>query len=167
MGWERLDEDPNKSRTEAQAEEAVFAAEAHAAVGAGTSALRLRPEGSHALRCKRAQGRRTDRSAAIVRAIGAKFRNMGETVLYESASGAGLKRSDFFRLLSGRHFDVGVHSRDEIVQLPPLQLGTGAVGAPTVQTATQQVAWRAWVVEADKVCFGALPRWNQTIAPQN
>ena len=30
--------------------------------------LRLRPEGSHALMCKRAQGRRTERSAAIVHA---------------------------------------------------------------------------------------------------
>ena len=34
--------------------------------------------------------------------------------------------------------------------------GADAVGSPTVRTATQQAAWRAWVVEADKVCFGAL-----------
>ena len=47
---------------------------------------------------------------------------------------------------------------DEIVQFPPLQLGAGGVGSPTVQTATQQAAWRAWIVEADKVCFGALTR---------
>ena len=83
---------------------------------------------------------------------------MGETELYESASGAGLKRSDFFRVLSGRHFAVGVYSLDEIVQFPLLQLGAGAAGGTTVQTATQQAAWRAWVVEADKVCFGALTR---------
>ena len=58
--------------------------------------LRLRPEGSHTLRCKRAQGRRTERSAAIVHAIGAKFKSIGETVFYESASGdVGLKRSDY------------------------------------------------------------------------
>ena len=157
-GWERLNEDPNGSQTEAQAEEAVFAAEARAAVATGTAVLRLRPEGSHALRCKRAQGRRTERSAAIVHALGAKFKSMGETVFYESASGAGLKRSDYFRLLSGRHFDVGVYSLDEIVQFPPLQLGAGGVGSPTVRTATQQAAWRAWIVEADKVCFGALTR---------
>ena len=55
-------------------------------------------------------------------------------------------------------FDVGVYSLDEIVQFPPLQLGAGAVGGPTVQTATQQAAWRAWVVEADNVCFGAVTR---------
>ena len=61
-------------------------------------------------------------------------------------------------MLSGRHFDVGVCSLDEIVQFPPLQLGAGGVGSPTVQTATQQAAWRAWTVEADKVCFGALTR---------
>ena len=61
-------------------------------------------------------------------------------------------------MLSGRHFDVGVYSLDEIVQFPPLQLGVGGVGSPTVQTATQQAAWRAWIVEADKVCFGALTR---------
>ena len=96
-GWERLDEDPNGSQTEAQAEEAVFAAEARAAVATGTAVLRLRPEGSHALRCKRAQGRRTERSAAIVHALGAKFKSKGETVFYESASGAGLKRSDYRR----------------------------------------------------------------------
>ena len=65
-----------------QAEETIFAAEAHAAVGAGTAALRLRPEGSHALRCKRAQGGRTERSAALVHALGAKFKSMGETVFY-------------------------------------------------------------------------------------
>ena len=35
-GSERLDEDPNGSQTEAQAEEAVFAAEARAAVATGT-----------------------------------------------------------------------------------------------------------------------------------
>ena len=34
----------------------------------------------------------------------------------------------------------------------------GGVGSPTVQTATQQAAWRARIVEADKVCFGALMR---------
>ena len=69
-----------------------------------------------------------------------------------------MTRSDFFRLLSGRHFDVGVYSLDEIVQVPPLQLGAGAAGGPIVQTATQQAAWRAWAVEADKVCFGAITR---------
>ena len=51
-----------------------------------------------------------------------------------------------------------MYSLDEIVQFPPLQLGAGGVGSPTVQTATQQAAWRAWIVEADKVCFGALTR---------
>ena len=51
-----------------------------------------------------------------------------------------------------------MYSLDEIVQFPPLQLGADAVGSPTVRTATQQAAWRAWVVEADKVCFGALTR---------
>ena len=51
-----------------------------------------------------------------------------------------------------------MYSLDEIVQFPPLQLGVGAVGNPTVQTATQQAVWRAWIVEADKVCFGALTR---------
>ena len=92
-GWERLNEDPNGSQTEAQAEEAVFAAEARAAVATGTAVLRLRPEGSHALRCKRAQGRRTERSAAMVHALGAMFKSIGETVFYESASGVvGLKR---------------------------------------------------------------------------
>ena len=95
VGWERLDEDPNGSKTEAQAEETVFAAEARAAVASGTAALRLRPEGSHALRCKRAQGRRTERSAAIVHALGAKFKSMDETVFYESASGVRLERSDY------------------------------------------------------------------------
>ena len=40
-------------------------------------------------------GRRTERSAAIVHALGAKFKSMGETVFYESASGVGLKRSDY------------------------------------------------------------------------
>ena len=60
--------------------------------------------------------------------------------------------------LIGRHFDVGVCSLDVILQFPPLQLGAGAVGSPTVQTATQQAAWRAWIVEADKVSFGALTR---------
>ena len=92
------------------------------------------------------------------RVTGAKFKSMCETVLYESASGAGLKRSDFFRLLSGRHFDVGVFSLDEIVHFPPLQLQLGAVaaGGPIFQTAAQQTTWREWVVEADKVCFGAL-----------
>ena len=56
VGWERLDEDPSGSQAEAQAEETAFAAEARAAVCTETTALRLRPEGSHALRCKRAQG---------------------------------------------------------------------------------------------------------------
>ena len=50
-----------------------------------------------------------------------------------------------------------MYSLDEIVQFPPLQLGAGG-GSPTVQTATQQAAWRACIVEADKVCFGALTR---------
>ena len=51
-----------------------------------------------------------------------------------------------------------MYSLDEIVQFPPLQLGTGGVGSPTVQTATQHAAWRAWIVDADKVCLGALTR---------
>ena len=51
-----------------------------------------------------------------------------------------------------------MYSLDEIVQFPPLQLGARRVGSPTVQPATQQAAWRAWIVEADKVCFGALTR---------
>ena len=59
-------------------------------------------------------------------------------------------RTHYFRLLSGRHFDVGVYSLDEIVQFPPLQLGAGGVGSATVQTATQQAVWRTWIVEADK-----------------
>ena len=79
---------------------------------------------------------------------------MGETMFYKSASGVGLKRSEYFSLLSGQHFDVGVYSLDEIVQFPPLQLGAGGVGSPTVQTATQKAAWRAWIVEADTVSFG-------------
>ena len=83
---------------------------------------------------------------------------MGETLFYESASGAGQKRSDFFRLLSGRHFDVGVYSLDEIVRFPPIQLGTGAASGPSIQTDAQQKTWREWIVEADKVCFGALTR---------
>ena len=54
---------------------------------------------------------------------------------------------------NGRHG----RSLDEIVQtFPPLQLGAGGVGSPTVQTAVQQAAWRAWIVEVDKVRFGAL-----------
>ena len=64
----------------------------------------------------------------------------------------------FFRLLSGRHFDVGVYSLDEIVRFPPLQLGAGAAGGPTVQTATKQTTWREWVVEADNACVAALTR---------
>ena len=36
--------------------------------------------------------------------------------------------------------------------------GAGGVGSPTVQRATQQAAWRAWIVEAEKVCLGALTR---------
>ena len=51
-----------------------------------------------------------------------------------------------------------MYSLDEIVQFPPLQLGAGAAGDPTVQTATQQAAWRAFVVEVHKVRFGALTR---------
>ena len=80
-------------QTEAHAEETVFAAEAIEALGSGV--LRLRLDVSHALRCKRAQGRRTERSAAIVHALGAKFKVMGETVFYERASGVGFKGSDY------------------------------------------------------------------------
>ena len=99
---------------------------------------------------------RTDRSGAIVHAIGAKFKSVGQTVFYESASRAGQKWPDFFRLLSGRHFDVGVYSLDENARLPLLRLGAGAAGGPSVQTAAQQTTWRKWVAEADKICFGAL-----------
>ena len=76
-----------------------------------------------------------------------------DSAFFESASGACLKRSDFFRLLSGRHFDVWVYSLDEIVLFPPLPLCADAAGGPIVQTAAQHETWRAWVVEAHKVCF--------------
>ena len=52
---------------------------------------------------------RTNHSRAIAHAIGATFKSTGETVLYESASGTGVKRSDFFCLPSGRHVDVVVY----------------------------------------------------------
>ena len=64
--------------------------------------------------------------------------------------------SDYFRLLNGGYFDVGVYSLDEIVCFPPLQLGAGVAGGPSVKTAAQHAVWRAREVDADKACFGAL-----------
>ena len=51
------------------------------------------------------------------------------------------------RLLNGGHFDVWAYSLYEIVRCPPLQLGAGVAGGPSVQTTAQHTVWRAWEVD--------------------
>ena len=60
----------------------------------GRSGAAAASRGGHALLRKRAQGVRTARSGALVRAIGAHFNRMGKQVVFERATGVGLHRYD-------------------------------------------------------------------------
>ena len=153
---ELLGEDPELQPGDAQTEAAELARLAHAVVGAGAVALQLRAAGGHALRCKRAQGERTARSGALVRALGAHFARMGKQVMYERETGVGLHRYDVSLPAEGLDFDVAVNSLSEIVPFPALELGVGEDRG--VKSAAQRGIWRTWVTDAQKVAFGALTR---------
>ena len=76
----------------------------------------------------------------------------------EAATGVGQKRGDLLIAELGKHFDLSIVTLDEVVEggFPALKLGVGP--ARGVKSAEQERVFRAWLVAAQGVAFGAMAR---------
>ena len=76
----------------------------------------------------------------------------------EAATGVGQKRGDLLIAELGKHFDLSIVTLDEVVEggFPALELGVGP--ARGVKSAEQERVFRAWLVAAQGVAFGAMAR---------
>ena len=76
----------------------------------------------------------------------------------EAATGVGQKRGDLLIAELGKHFDLSIVTLDEVVEggFPALELGIGP--ARGVKSAEQERVFRAWLVAAQGVAFGAMAR---------
>ena len=76
----------------------------------------------------------------------------------EAATEVGQKRGDLLIAELGKHFDLSIVTLDEVVEggFPALELGVGP--ARGVKSAEQERVFRAWLVAAQGVAFGAMAR---------
>ena len=141
---------------------AAYAAEvvrlAHGAVVEATAGLALRSDWSHSARCLYAARLRTVRHDAACACLQNGYRAAGYDVVREVPTGVGQKRGDLLIAELGKHFDLSIVTLDEVVDggFPALELGAGL--ARGVKTAEQERAFRAWLVAAQGVAFGAMAR---------
>ena len=161
VGEELFQEDsgvPALVEAVAEAYVAEVARLAHGVVVEATAGLALRSDGSHAMRCLYAARLRTVRHDAACTCLQGGYRAAGYEVVREAATGVGQKRGDLLIAELGKHFDLSIVTLDEVVEggFPALELGIGP--ARGVKSAEQERVFRAWLVAAQGVAFGAMAR---------